>query len=57
MDLLEVKINLYASKKQITPETAKIFLINATESAFDNFSPNSLKVLYEGKGFDCEIKE
>ncbi len=53
----EVKINLYASKKQITPETAKIFLINATESAFDNFSPNSLKVLYEGKGFDCEIKE
>ena len=53
----EVKINLYATKKQIIPETARIFLINATESAFDNFSPNSLKALYESKGFDCEIKE
>jgi len=53
----EVKINLYASMRQVTPETAKIFLINATESSLENFSPNSLKALYESKGFDCEIKQ
>lgn len=57
VDDTEVKISLFASLKQLNSETAKIFLINASDSSLETYSPKALAALYQSKGFTCEIKE
>lgn len=57
VDDMEVKISLFANSKQLNSETAKIFLINSSDSALESYSPKALATLYRSKSFTCETKE
>lgn len=53
-----VKITLYADRDKLTPDLAKIFLIDTGDSNLDNYSSTKvLSTLYKTKGFSCEVRE
>ena len=51
-----VKISLFATMKQLTNATAKIFLIDTNDS-LSSYTSKVLSTLYKSKGFSCEAKE
>ena len=53
----EVKISLYADYKQLDSKTAKIFLIDTTETSLDSYTSKVLSTLYKTKGFSCESND
>ena len=53
----EVKISLYADYKQLDSKTAKIFLIDTSETGLDSYTSKVLSTLYKTKGFSCESND
>lgn len=52
-----LKISLFASKNQINAKTGKLFYLSGEEVAkFAEYTDTSLKELYKGKGFSCELE-
>lgn len=47
-----VKAKLYIEKKNLTPITAKLFLLDS-----DNYTPETIQPIYEHKGFICNYKD
>ena len=53
----EVKISLYSDYKQLDSKTAKIFLIDTSETSLDSYTSKVLSTLYKTKGFSCESND
>lgn len=53
----ELKISLYADYKQLDSKTAKIFLIDTSETGLDSYTSKVLSTLYKTKGFSCESSD
>ena len=53
----EVKISLYSDYKQLDSKTAKIFLIDTSETGLDSYTSKVLSTLYKTKGFTCESSD
>ncbi|MBQ3441237.1 hypothetical protein IJG27_02925 [Candidatus Saccharibacteria bacterium] len=53
----EVKISLYSDYKQLDSKTAKIFLIDTSETNLDSYTTKVLSTLYKTKGFSCESSD
>lgn len=53
-----LKVSLYAKRKNFTSEVAPIFLIDRDEyGSMTGFNPDALKKIYEEKGFVCNIDQ
>ena len=52
-----VKINVYANSNQLNSSSAKIFLIDTSETGLDSYTSKVLSTLYKTKGFSCESSD
>ena len=50
-------ISLYSDYKQLDSKTAKIFLIDTSETNLDSYTTKVLSTLYKTKGFSCESSD
>ena len=53
----EIKISLYSDYKQLDNKTAKIFLIDTSETNLSSYTSKVLSTLYKTKGFTCESND